>query len=192
MSEAKLGEFTSEGDFQRDAVHVATIPCVAGENLKPGDRIQRQSDGCAKKNSSGHGLADPFLIIKTSEIKKGQSFLMCLLPGTVTGMRHQWQHPDFQEDKKFLCSKDESEAWLREYVKTADCPGFDIVIAAAVGEEVDWSSEYYESAYEIDDEYFYFGGRDAHGSIPPEFWDHIENYTGKSCPHRAKYWSCSC
>lgn len=192
MSEATLGEFTSGQDFQRDAVHVAVIPCVASEDMKPGDRINRSHDGYAKKSPSGHGIADPFLITKTDVIKSGQQFLMCVLPGTVTGMRHQWQHPDFADDRKILCSKEESETWLREYTKTADCPGFDIVVAAAIGEQIDWDSRYYDQAYEIDDEYFFFGGQDAHGKIPPEFWDHVENYTGKKCPHRAKHWSCSC
>ena len=63
---------------------------------------------------------------------------------------------------------------------------------AGVGGEIEnIDPEYYET-YTNDGEYLHFDGRDAHGVIPPEFWDHVENYTGKPCPLRATYFSCSC
>jgi hypothetical protein len=52
----------------------------------------------------------------------------------------------------------------------------------------------YGASYRNDGEYLFFAGRDAHGEIPPEFWDHVEVVTGKKIgpEDRAQYFSCSC
>lgn len=89
-------------------------------------------------------------------------------------------------------TRDESEQWLREFARTADCPDFYTLIAAASGEQIENPDSEHYGTYTNDGVYLYFDGRDAHGSIPDEFWSHVENYTGKPCPLRAQYFSCSC
>lgn len=55
-----------------------------------------------------------------------------------------------------------------------------------------YDSEDGEWGITINDEYISVGGSDAHGSIPPEFWDHVEAVTGKKQELRPAYFSCSC
>lgn len=91
MSESKfqLGQLVPEPNGEwRDAVHVAVLAVEAGEDLLPGDRI-RVDSGRAHAVLYGEtatAIVDPFLPRQT--LRPGQRFLACLLPGTVTGMRH--------------------------------------------------------------------------------------------------------
>jgi hypothetical protein len=91
--------------------------------------------------------------------------------------------------------------WLRDMSKNYDCPAFHVLVAAATGnhhENADPKEDppeypgYYCS--ENDGKYLHFGGTDAHGPIPPEFWDHVQRATGKPIPGRlrAASFSCSC
>ena len=187
-----LGE-TPNAKNIRDALHIAVISLPAGEFLEPGDPVRVYNGmvvGCDKEESIG--VCDPFI----GYVSKGGLVWVCLNPNTVTSVQHVWEHPSFTESEltpKPLPTKEESEAWLRNYLASADCPGDEDVITAATGgfiKNVD--SEYYSESYTIDDEYLYFQGRDAHGSIPYEMWDHIENVTGKKCIWRPKHFSCSC
>ena len=182
------------GEHHRDAIHVAIAPVFAAERLGPGHHVLLNDAGEAISRRDGAvGIVDPFI---ERFVEKGEQFYLWLYPNTVTGMRHHWQHPGFPEKATptaFSCSKSESEAWLRQFCNTADCPGFDATIAAATGrllKDVDG----YGRSYQNDGEYLFFSGRDAHGEIPPEFWDHVQNYTGIEIPksERAEYFSCSC
>lgn len=188
MSNVYLGE--EPGKYAaRDAIHVAVIPAVAGAKLRPGERVSVQ-DGVALPSNQPVGIVDPFL---EEPVESGMRFWLCLMPETVTGMRHHWSHPAFKDDnvaRKY--TKEESEAWLRDFAETSDCPDFDILIAAATGKSISCVDPDYYGTYENDGEYLYFSGRDAHGEIPEEFWDHVENYTGVKCELRAKRFSCSC
>lgn len=112
MSDVKLGELPT-GPVERDAIHVAVIPMVAGEMLRPGDRVGVLRDGVACRSENVVGIVDPYL---TDVVPKGATFWMCLLPGTVTGMRHHWLHPVFGEGAvAALPGKAEAELWLRSY-----------------------------------------------------------------------------
>lgn len=82
-----------------------------------------------------------------------------------------------------------------------DCPDYEVLVAAALGRHQDNSSSEYDpdnySGYflsENNGEHLHFRGRDAHGEIPPEFWDKIEIAFGLKIPDesRAKHFSCSC
>ena len=70
------------GDAKRDAVHVAVIPCVATREMEPGERLQ-------------NGIVDPFL---TAPVYPGQRYWLWLYPGTVTSLRHVWEHPAFDDE----------------------------------------------------------------------------------------------
>jgi hypothetical protein len=99
MSESKLGKFvTGRVDYKRDAVHVAVaLVTTWHEGLNPGDPVSmvRYCDDevilCASR-ASCVGIVDPFL---TRTILPGELFHILLRPGTVTNLRHEWDHPDF-------------------------------------------------------------------------------------------------
>lgn len=207
MDNLNLGKFLAQWPH-RDATHVAVAPVCAGEGevVRRGDFIRLAAGServvvkCDPKDA--HGIADPFLTEPWPEQDCRQpTFWMWLLPGTITSLRHEWTHPafpnsdDFSSSKPQTCSPEESERWLREFAKHADCPDFDTLIAAATGQHVARvDEEYHPQAYENDGEYLYFGGRAAHGNIPPEFWSHVENYTGVKIEFdkKASVFTCSC
>lgn len=91
--------------------------------------------------------------------------------------------------------------WLMDFCDNSDCPGYEDVVSAAIGVNIregddDYGmSGYYEAGLrDWGSLYLHFGGRDAHGEIPPEFWNHVETVTGKEIPdeQRAASFSCSC
>lgn len=82
----------------KDAIHIAVAPVTASETLYPGQQVGFlhgiESDlVCATSPATpALGIVDPFL---TEAVAEGEKFFMFLLPNTVTGMRHEWQHPAF-------------------------------------------------------------------------------------------------
>lgn len=191
MSDIKLGQLI-EGEQQRDAIHVAIAPVTAGEKLSPGDHVGFLPDGRIGELGQPHiGIVDPFL---KRSVRPDEKCWLLLYQQTVTGMRHHWAHPAFDVPAKPATpTKQESEAWLRQFIATNDCPEYELVIKAASGGHVP-DDEFYGRAYTNDGEYLHFNGRDAHSEIPPEFWDHVENVTGVKIPadKRATSFSCSC
>lgn len=171
---------------KRDAIHLAVIPVKAGVSLMAGMYINAV-DGVAKPDPRGLGIVDPFI---DGPIEPGQNFWMVLRPRIIKSLRHVWSHPSFPDEIGVTPkpSKQESEKWLREFCSTADCPGYDATIAAALGKYSDGDEGY---GYN-DGEYIHFSGLDAHGEIPGEFWFHLENMTGRIITQRAAHFSCSC
>lgn len=110
MSDLKLGQIIT-GPANRDAIHVAVAPVKAGWNLMPGQRVCLDG-GMAVHEVRGNaiGIVDPFL---QSMIKTGETFWLFLFPNTVTGLRHEWQHPAFEAESVNV--KAESEKWLRNF-----------------------------------------------------------------------------
>lgn len=92
MTQVELGKL-ADATAERDAVHLALYPCVAGETLRPGQRV-----GVSKV--TGHSLAsvpwvgvvDPFL---PRPVEPGERFWLCVRPGEVTGLRHVYTCPAF-------------------------------------------------------------------------------------------------
>ena len=156
---------------ERDAVHVAIIPMEAGELLLPGQRVGI-TDGKAGAGGKIVGIVDPFL---TDVVSKGTTFWLCLLPNTVTGMRHHWEHPDFNE-VTFHPSKEKSEQWLRNFAYEKDYPFESLV----------------EEALTATGDYLVLYQTEVSGEIPDKFWSHLENYTGKKVRIKSRYFSCSC
>ena len=112
MSDVKLGKVI-EGEANRDCIHIAIIPLIAGENLFRGQQIRLKFGSsdialCGEYNDS-IGIVDPFL---KGCVNKNQRFYGFLTPGTVTGMRHHWEHPLFD---KTIPKLNEHEEWLREF-----------------------------------------------------------------------------
>lgn len=171
---------------RRDAIHLAVEPVKAGTVLMPGQHIAVK-DGVAypAATSKGLGIVDPFL---PSHVEAGQMFWFVMYPRMVHSLRHVWTHPAFTDEpvqvslQPAVDPKAASEAWLRDFIANADCPDYHTVIAKAVNND-SWS-----------DEYLHFDGQDAHGEIPPEFWEHVQIVTGAAIPaeKRASGFSCSC
>ncbi len=190
-----------EPNEPRDAIHLAVIGVEAGMNFYPGSHISLGEDGkayVAEKNE-GLGIADPFL---TEMIETGQWCFLIIYPRQITSLRHVWEHPAFDSIEDVSDSPQdtiqkvvEAEQWIRNWLYDhGDNPGFDAVIATAVNGE--WYDGPAQGSFAgiHDGEYLHFSGTDAHGSIPPEFWDKLEIYTGQKFhpDQRAEYFSCSC
>ena len=168
---------------KRDAIHLAVEPVVAARKLHPGQDVGLVN-GMADISDKPIGIVDPFL---KGPVAKGDRFWLVVYPRQITSLRHVWTHPDIPETAaatpREVLVKQASEAWLRNFVETNDCPDYETLIAKALDNGDSW-----------DPAYLAFNGVDAHGDIPPEFWDHVEVVTGKKIPRqaRAQYFSCSC
>ena len=179
---ATLGTIIDETQ-KRDAIHLAVIPAMAGEKLYPGQNVGLK-DGKATVNPDKLiGIVDPFL---TSVVHPRERFWLIIYPRVITSLRHVWTHPDLQDEVKEHDAKNKelSEKWLQDFCSQGNSPRYDEVMRVASERDGSWGS----------DEYLHFSGVDAHGEIPPEFWDHFEVVTDQTVPHRerAKYFSCSC
>lgn len=185
----KIGAVIDE-TAQRDAIHIAVAPVVATQILRAGDHVGLVAGTVNEVAGAGPsipslGIVDPFL---RQYVQVGERFYLFLYPQTITSLRHDWTHPAFYQTPgpapPTRPDKLASEAWLRAFVARSDCPSYESVVAAAVG----------DGAEQRDHDYMHFNGSDVHGEIPPEFWDHIEVVTGRTIPRnkRASWFSCSC
>lgn len=183
MDTLKLGHIIEEGRIaQRDATHIAVAPVTAHFVLRPGEHVGVSPDGSTTYENPV-GIIDPFLL---HSIEPGTRCWLYLYPGSITSLAHQWTHPAFTEQPKCVApDKEASEAWLRAFISTADCPDYDTVMSAIQG-------EFGEEGGRFDGEALFFRDRDAHSDIPREFWDHVEIVIGERVAHRPEYFSCSC
>ena len=111
MSDVKLG-VAPPVHSERDAIHVAVIPVVAGQQLSPGEHVGRLADGTFGNTLDRLlGVVDPFL---KQLVEKGQTFWLVLYPNSISGMRHHWSPPAFPMGDGSN-KRSESEAWLRDY-----------------------------------------------------------------------------
>ena len=185
-----MGGVLPEDAGGRDAVHVAVFSASADEKLYPGQDIAVLSQGepDAKVTSKGETVAivDPFL---RAAVPPGVRFWAYLYPRTITALSHRWSHPAFEQSASVYVppsDKLKSEQWLRDFTRTADCPGYEEVMAKAK-RIIQGRNDAFS------DEYMHFDGLDAHGDIPDEFWQHAEVVLGiKRVGPVAKYFSCSC
>ncbi len=185
MAEVTFIGKTFDTKQDRDAIHVAVACVIAKVRIHPGQHIGLEGDcETVSLTSAPIGIADPFL---QGVIEPGTWFWMFLYQHSITSLRHSWTHPTFTSEQVKSAVPDEerkaaSERWLRDFVSHADCPSYEAVIAAAIG----------EGSRQFDSEHLHFDGQDAHGEIPPEFWDHVEIVTGRKITERATWFSCSC
>lgn len=190
---ATMGGLLPDDAGGRDAVHVAVFSAYAAETVFPSQPIgitgitRAQDHEVAAANVPLIAIVDPFLAMA---VQAGQRFWAYLLPRTITGLSHQWQHPAFGAGAEKVyatpSSKLASEQWLRDFCSRSDCPSYEKTLSLAA-----------ERADGLDDpwdgEYLHVSGYDAHGEIPPEFWNHVENVIGRPIKGtRAKYFSCGC
>lgn len=197
---ATMGNILPDDAGGRDAVHVAVFSAFSDIVCYPGDRVSivERGERDTKVRTSGPGIAivDPFL---SDSVKPGERFWAYLLPRTITALSHHWSHPSFGEaDTSYVTpsAKLASEQWLKDFSARAGSPCYEnliLGITSAVdgGGCASWGEDgYYRTT--IESNYLFFGGTDASGEIPPEFWGHVENVIGRKVPHRPNYFSCSC
>lgn len=176
-----IGERTIPNNVQRDSIHIAILPGIAGEDLNPGDHVSLQN-GRFFKHGHRIGIVDPFSQYNYWETNN--NVLVMLYPRTVTNLRHVWEHPlipNEESNAERTPLRSEDEAWLRAFSETHNVT-FENLIRQA---------EESRGLFE-DTEWWVIYGEDAHGAIPNEFWDRLERYLGRTFPHRPSYFSCSC
>jgi hypothetical protein len=213
---ATLGTAPLGADARRDAIHIAVEPVLAGERLRPGEHITVKDGVAWSADSTGEyeglGIVDPFL---AATLRPGQRFWFLMYPRMVTSLRHVWAHPAFPDEEgtpavvpavdhslaaqvdRVTEARAKSERWLRDYIANSNFSGwsYEEVLEVAHGgsagkKDADGYLEYGSISHR--GSYILTYGSDSYGSIPDEFWDHIEVVTGKKVAHRAEYFSCSC
>lgn len=196
---ATLGTIINK-DQKRDAIHLAVIPMQAGVDLSAGQHVCIIDELAYREGGKLIGIVDPFIQSKDYgyAVPAGQWFWLVIYPRVITSLRHVWTHPDLTNE---AAEKDRargdaaaSESWLKDFCSKADCPEWETVRKAIEGTlELDEEEKaYYSEAFLYESDYLKFFGTDAHASIPPVFWDHVEVVLGQKVPYRPGYFSCSC
>lgn len=177
----KLGQLL-DGTEERDAIHVAIVPVIANERLKPGEKVALAvgSQELVYKSKFPIGIIDPFL---EDVVERGQRCYLCLYPNTVTGMRHHWRHPAFSEKHESDIKKDD------KYIR----------ILKNAAEEGDMGYNFFLDCLSrhAEDENYYknMGTNEAYSNITgwDEIWEAWGKVTGKPVPEdRYHPFSCSC
>jgi len=91
----QLGQLITDGDRRRDAIHIAVAPVMASSRLEPGQHVGLIREGNVElvgPCERNLGIVDPFL---SAPVEEGQRFWLFLYPGTISGLRHIWTHPEF-------------------------------------------------------------------------------------------------
>ena len=174
---------------ERDAIHVAVIPAQAGQALEPGWRVRLEGKKAYSDSTDPIGIVDPFL---RGVIVEGEWFWLCLMPRTITSLRHVWTHPGITGEAQNSLSVAASEEWLVNWCSMNDCPDWATLKQGFEGTL--HTDGYYRFEYEDYGDgydYIHVGAYHGHAAIPDEFWAHVENVIGKKVP-RAKYFTCSC
>lgn len=179
-----LGTIIGEGE-RRDAIHLAVIPMVAMETMKPGESCGPVPGGAAPYAVDKLGIVDPFL---SAPVRKGERFWFVLRPRLVTSLRHVWSHRAFPDEGGAVSDAsplpdpvEHARWWITNWAESS--PGISLDDAIYGARE-----------YLNHDEYMCDGGRWEGQQVPKEFWDHYETVTGEKVPanKRGGFFSCSC
>lgn len=192
-----IGTLLNPGKLpNRDAIHVAILPIIAGARLHRGEpfRIKRGTKNIAlsgeyngkystqnRNLSSAVGIIDPYL--STFAVQEGEACYGFMYPNTITGLHHHWEHPivDSGDSEREI---NEHEQWLIGFAEDWNFD-YDQLIDAATG------NSNYVVALGID----LHSADDLGAGVEQEFWEHIEGLTGKEISESHKkdmVWSCSC
>lgn len=207
MSEhLRLGELITT-EQQRDAVHIAVCPVVAGQRLTPGTHVH-VTDGRAKRSGKEDipiGIVDPYL---KANVSAGERFWLFLYPGSITSLRHEWTHPALPlpaQQTPVLDEKAASERWLRDLCERHR-EGYDAPYEEYYGPDRSLDYHGLVSVMSQDHGPDGYDGYTQQGSeslrdemfddkTRAEFWHHLEVVTGKKFDEKHRethYFSCSC
>jgi hypothetical protein len=176
MSKLPLGEILTTPQ-QRDAIHVAVAPVVAGVFLAVGSHVTLREDGKAVNSPDGVsiGIVDPFL---RHAVQPGETFWLFLYPGTITTLRHDWTHPSFPESSDTPKGTSGSERWLCNFAAQVDLTYNQLMTAADIWVE---RRDYLDMGGHLEGQY-----------VPDDFWTHYENVRGVKVQDRGSFFTCSC
>lgn len=162
----EIGKIVKDTNAQRDAIHFAVAPCVAGHTLAPGAWVQLK-DGQAINAMSWYsvGIVDPFL---TAPVKAGERFWLMLKPNTVTSLRHDWTHPQFAPSVRVDPPHPDEERLL------------DIARCYGLGRQEVLFTPPSEWCKNTDDD------------LPWEFWNLYQEVTGKTVSEDDRWVRCAC
>lgn len=165
----------------RDAIHVAVAPMVAAIDLYPGMHVGLNADGKAGVVEKPIGIVDPFL---TSKVLKGDSFWLYLYPGSVTSLRHHWEHPAFNDVQ--ITAEDALKAaarkWMENWVDRHKHEGYSSGTPLTLEMALEFGETMSVGEYEC-----------AADTIDATWWRNWEILTGKSSEGKqGEYFSCSC
>lgn len=185
--EVELGKVIGAGDFdQRDAIHVAVVPVMAGHYLEPGTHVglvKGLANVAADENHKGLiGIIDPFL---KRGVNKGERCWMLLYPNTVTSMRHVWSHPGVVDEKSGTADSQltplqaSSKLWLENYAQSLGLTYEDLMGGA---------QDFVSSG-----DYLCRGGLLEGVSVDDEFWPHYQVVTDTLVPRHktTDFFTCS-
>lgn len=204
MDAPKLGKLIG-GDEGRDAIHIAIAPAIAAKKLKPGQHVGLVDGGFASCKDP-IGIVDPFL---TGDVLPGQKFFVCLYPGTITSLRHEWTHPGFAMEGQ-VTERELSKQWIDKF---ADDIGLSPSVVMEAGDA--WVDEGRYTTVGENEAYKDVGRKQitivdlmkrnlTDKPTPPEqddwsvwrlFWHHYAILSGKNVPETEKErcpFSCSC
>lgn len=172
-----IGSIIEGNVWERDAIHVAVLPVIAGERLYPGTKViflDNTSTTVIEADNTEEpvGVVDPFL---PWGVLEGQRVWLFLNPGSITTLRHVWTHPEVDTIPVMA-----SVEWIRDFANNLSLSYAELMLGARY-----WIVE---------------GDRLTRGSnlegqsVPPEFWAHYQAVTGKVVPAEAQqnFFSCSC
>jgi hypothetical protein len=179
-----IGKLITGNDPHRDAIHIAVAPVIAGEKLYPGQHVGMK-DGRGIAGGTYIGIVDPFL---TVPVYPEQRFWLFLYPGSITSLRHHWEHPAFPDEPTGRDAPGSTQdpaiaasmAWLHDYASDLELT-YDVLMASAD----DW----------IEHGDRLCGGSNLQGVMTSDdFWDHYIAVTGKGVPRgkRDSFFSCTC
>jgi hypothetical protein len=112
----RLGQLVKNSDAKRDAIHVAVVPISSAYKLTPGQRVNVVGGRVVPSDRmDSTGIVDPFL---AGAIQPGYTFWLLMTPGTVTSLRHDWEHDSFNPEEEtepvFVEDEDEDTRQCRE------------------------------------------------------------------------------
>lgn len=183
MDTLQLGKIIEPGrEAQRDAIHMAVAPAMSGDRLLPGMPVAFRNLLAVQANmEDALGVVDPFL---SDWVKPGEIFWLFLKPGTITKLRHQWQHWAFPSEPPPppppLTPQQQSRLWIEQFASSI-LLDYDVIM--------DGAADYLRKG-----EYLCFGALLEGEYVPDEFWTHYETVIGTSVPeeHRGSFFTCSC
>lgn len=163
---------------ERDAIHVAVAPVVAGQTLTPGEHVGITADK-AYPTGKKIGVVDPFL---KRDVPPGAVFWLFLYPGSITSLRHEWAHPAFTANAPTL-PKSDSEKWMRNWAERNIQYGYGYAEIDAEGK--------YKFALQMGHDMSVGPNESAADEVNSEWWNHWEELTGEK-GQRDEYFSCGC
>lgn len=167
MKDTTLGTTPPES-AQRDAIHIAIAPVVAGAILHAGMRVILEDGKAIPSAKNSIGIVDPFI---RQPIREGERFWLLLHQNTIVGMRHHWSHPAFSDLPPNESRAPASEAWLRSFADQYFGGKYGVMMDRAKGGDLCFSDDDYPE------------------DQSEKFWIHYSAVTG--LPTEG-YFSCAC